>query len=81
MSRFFSDDGMVDFGDAWNDGKELGDGLAKIGFSSVSGSRGRLTRPRGLPRTLVAIERLQTADRTSLERSRRRKGVWICWRG
>lgn len=37
MSALFSDDWMVDFGNAWNDEPELGDALAKIGFSSVIG--------------------------------------------
>jgi hypothetical protein len=37
MPALFSDDWMVDFGNAWNDEKELGDALAKIGFNSVIG--------------------------------------------
>jgi hypothetical protein len=37
MPALFSDDWMVDFGNAWNDDKELGDALAKIGFGSVIG--------------------------------------------
>lgn len=37
MAALFSDDWMVDFGNAWNDEKELGDALAKIGFNSVIG--------------------------------------------
>lgn len=37
MAALFSDDWMVDFGNAWNDDKDLGDALAKIGFSSVIG--------------------------------------------
>jgi hypothetical protein len=34
MAALFSDDWMVDFGNAWNDEPELGDALAKIGFNS-----------------------------------------------
>ena len=37
MAALFSDDWMVDFGNAWNDEKELGDVLAKIGFNSIIG--------------------------------------------
>jgi len=37
MPALFSDDWMVDYGNAWNDEAELGDALAKIGFSSVIG--------------------------------------------
>ena len=37
MPELFSDDWMVDFGNAWNDEPELGDALAKIGFTSVIG--------------------------------------------
>lgn len=37
MAALFSDDWMVDFGNAWNDEPELGDALAKIGFASVIG--------------------------------------------
>ena len=37
MPALFSDDWMVDFGNAWNDEPELGDALAKIGFASVIG--------------------------------------------
>lgn len=37
MAALFSDDWMVDFGNAWNDDKDLGDALAKIGFNSVIG--------------------------------------------
>ena len=37
MPALFSDDWMVDFGNAWNDEPELGDALAKIGFNSVIG--------------------------------------------
>jgi hypothetical protein len=37
MAALFSDDWMVDFGNAWNDEKELGDALAKIGFNSIIG--------------------------------------------
>jgi hypothetical protein len=37
MAALFSDDWMVDFGNAWNDDSELGDALAKINFSSVIG--------------------------------------------
>ncbi len=37
MPALFSDDWMVDFGNAWNDDKDLGDALAKIGFNSVIG--------------------------------------------
>lgn len=37
MAALFSDDWMVDFGNAWNDDKELGDALAKIGFNSTIG--------------------------------------------
>ncbi len=35
MAALFSDDWMVDFGNAWNDNSDLGDALAKIGFNSV----------------------------------------------
>jgi hypothetical protein len=37
VPALFSDDWMVDFGNAWNDDKDLGDALAKIGFNSVIG--------------------------------------------
>ena len=37
MAALFSDDWMVDFGNAWNDEKDLGDALAKIGFNSTIG--------------------------------------------
>ena len=37
MAALFSDDWMVDFGNAWNDDGELGDALAKINFNSVIG--------------------------------------------
>lgn len=37
MASLFSDDWMVDFGNAWNDEPELGDALAKIGFNSTIG--------------------------------------------
>jgi hypothetical protein len=37
MAALFSDDWMVDFGNAWNDEAGLGDALAKIGFGSVIG--------------------------------------------
>ncbi len=37
MSKLFSDDWMVDFGNAWNDEPSLGDALAKIAFNSVIG--------------------------------------------
>jgi hypothetical protein len=37
MAALFSDDWMVDFGNAWNDEKDLGDALAKIGFNSAIG--------------------------------------------
>ena len=37
MPALFSDDWMVDFGNAWNDESDLGDALAKIGFNSVIG--------------------------------------------
>lgn len=37
MAALFSDDWMVDFGNAWNDDPELGDALAKISFNSVIG--------------------------------------------
>ena len=37
MAALFSDDWMVDFGNAWNDEGDLGDALAKIGFNSVIG--------------------------------------------
>jgi hypothetical protein len=37
MAALFSDDWMVDFGNAWNDEKDLGDSLAKINFNSVIG--------------------------------------------
>lgn len=37
MAALFSDDWMVDFGNAWNDEPELGDALNKIGFASVIG--------------------------------------------
>ena len=37
MPALFSDDWMVDFGNAWNDDSELGDALAKIGFTSTIG--------------------------------------------
>ena len=37
MPSLFSDDWMVDFGNAWNDEPELGDALAKIGFGSTIG--------------------------------------------
>lgn len=37
MPALFSDDWMVDFGNAWNDDPELGDALAKIGFTSTIG--------------------------------------------
>lgn len=37
MAALFSDDWMVDFGNAWNDEKELGDALAKISFNSIIG--------------------------------------------
>lgn len=37
MPALFSDDWMVDFGNAWNDEGDLGDALAKIGFNSVIG--------------------------------------------
>lgn len=36
MPALFSDDFMVDFGNAWND-DDLGEALAKIGFNSVIG--------------------------------------------
>ena len=37
MAALFSDDWMVDFGNAWNDEKDLGDALAKIAFNSTIG--------------------------------------------
>lgn len=37
MAALFSEDWMVDFGNAWNDDADLGDALAKIGFNSVIG--------------------------------------------
>ncbi|MGO9742904.1 MAG: hypothetical protein ACLPN5_15615 [Roseiarcus sp.] len=37
MAALFSDDWMVDLGNAWNDETELGDALAKIGFNSNIG--------------------------------------------
>jgi hypothetical protein len=37
MAALFSDDWMVDFGNAWNEEKDLGDALAKIGFNSIIG--------------------------------------------
>lgn len=37
MAALFSDDWMVDFGNAWNEETELGDALSKIGFNSVIG--------------------------------------------
>jgi hypothetical protein len=37
MAALFSEDWMVDFGNAWNDEKDLGDALAKIGFNSTIG--------------------------------------------
>jgi hypothetical protein len=37
MAALFSDDWMVDFGNAWNEDKDLGDALAKIGFNSTIG--------------------------------------------
>ncbi|EEW25321.1 hypothetical protein [Rhodobacter ferrooxidans] len=37
MPELFSDDWMVDYGNAWNDESDLGDALAKIGFSSNIG--------------------------------------------
>ncbi len=37
MPALFSDDWMVDFGNAWNEEPELGDALAKIGFNSIIG--------------------------------------------
>jgi hypothetical protein len=37
MAALFSEDWMVDFGNAWNDEPELGDALAKIAFNSVIG--------------------------------------------
>ncbi len=37
MASLFSDDWMVDFGNAWNEDKDLGDALAKIGFNSTIG--------------------------------------------
>ena len=48
MPALFSDDWMVDFGNAWNDEKDLGDALAKIGFNSTIGYgfEGE-TKPRG----------------------------------
>ncbi len=36
MPALFTDDFMVDFGNAWND-DDLGEALAKIGFNSVIG--------------------------------------------
>ncbi|ARE40848.1 hypothetical protein RGUI_2707 [Rhodovulum sp. P5] len=36
MPELFSDDFMVDFGNAWND-DEIGEALAKIGFNSTIG--------------------------------------------
>ena len=37
MPALFSDDWMVDFGNAWNEDKDLGDALAKINFNSTIG--------------------------------------------
>ncbi|MGO9941551.1 MAG: hypothetical protein ACLPIC_02070 [Rhodoblastus sp.] len=37
MASLFSDDWMVDFGNAWNEDKDLGDALARIGFKSTIG--------------------------------------------
>ena len=37
MAALFSDDWMVDFGNAWNDEPDLGDALNKIAFNSVIG--------------------------------------------
>mgnify|MGYP001036301313 CR=1 FL=1 len=37
MAALFSEDWMVDFGNAWNDEPELGDALAKIAFNSIIG--------------------------------------------
>ncbi|MFZ1682315.1 MAG: hypothetical protein WAT70_14945 [Rhizobiaceae bacterium] len=37
MPALFSDDWMVDFGNAWNDEPDLGDALAKISFNSTIG--------------------------------------------
>lgn len=37
MPSLFSDDWMVDFGNAWNDDPDLGDALARIGFASTIG--------------------------------------------
>jgi len=35
MAALFSEDWMVDFGNAWNEEPELGDALAKINFNST----------------------------------------------
>ena len=37
MAAMFSDDWMVDFGNAWNDEPDLGGALSKIGFNSNIG--------------------------------------------
>jgi len=37
MAALFSDDWMVDFGNAWNDEKDLGEALSKIAFNSNIG--------------------------------------------
>ena len=37
MAALFSEDWMIDFGNAWNDEPELGDALAKIAFNSIIG--------------------------------------------
>lgn len=49
MAALFSDDWMVDFGNAWNDDPELGDALAKISFNSIIGyGFGGDATPRGV---------------------------------
>ena len=53
MSQLFSDDWMVDFGNAWNDEPDLGDALAKIGFASVIGYG---FEGEAAPRGYIAVE-------------------------
>ena len=53
MAALFSEDWMVDFGNAWNDEPELGDALAKIAFNSVIGYG---FEGEGKPRGVLVVE-------------------------
>ena len=53
MAALFTDDWMVDFGNAWNEEKDLGDALSKIGFNSNIGYG---VEGEDLPRGVIVVE-------------------------